>query len=183
MTDIKKLIEQTIVIEGLLRNIEAQDGNIRPEYFSLLNEKFDELQEAYYTVFSPNTLFGESHNEEVAEMAEVVEDKEEVTPPLPQMPAFMDEPQPQQPRVDEVLSIRKAENLSQAFTINDKYRFGRDLYNCDNDKLNNDIKAVQELHSFQQAFDYLMAQNNWDPENQVVQEFLAIISRHFQQQI
>lgn len=102
--------------------------------------------------------------------------------PQPQMPANMHGSQPQPQRVDEVLSQRKAENLSKAFTINDKYRFGRDLYYSNNELMNEQIKAAQDFSNYQQAYDLFVVGNKWNPENPIVQEFMAIISRHFQQQ-
>lgn len=222
MADIKKLIDQTIVIEGLLRNIEAHKNEPHPDYLTQLSLKFEEFQEAYYQAFPPNQLFGENHHEAEAEVVEIVEmDEVEMPqssrptpPPSPQktqMPQqswpnpmasqqpYQPQPipsqkpyQPQsmptgmpgvpsQPRIDEALSRRKAENLSKAFTINDKYRFGQALFYGNNKLMNEQIKAAQNFNNYQQAYDLFVSGNNWDVENPLVKEFMAIVSRHFQQ--
>lgn len=188
MADIKTLIEQTIVIEGLLRNIEAHKDAPHPDYLAQLSLKFEEFQEAYYNAFPPNQSFGEDHHV-VAEVVEVVPmDEPEMRqqprptpPPMYQQP-YIPQPLPQQPRVDEALSRRKAENLSKAFTINDKYRFGQALYYGNNELMNEQIKAAQNFNNYQQAYDLFISSNNWDPENPLVKEFMTIVGRHFQQQ-
>lgn len=194
MADIKQLIELNIIIEGLLRNIEAHKDQPRPDDHTLLSVKFEEFQELYYSVFPPNQIFAEVHHDDVHEIVEAVEIPQYQPQPIPaqqpqptpaQQPQY--QPQPisnpvqQPPRVDEALSRRKAENLSKAFTINDKYRFGQALYYGNNDLMNEQIKVAQNFNNYQQAYDLFVSSNNWDPENPLVKEFMAIVSRHFQQ--
>lgn len=254
MADLKKLIDQTIIIEGLLRNIEAHNSEQTSEYTALLSVKFEEFQEMYYNTFPPVEAFAESHPEVQAEVVEVVEMDEifthqsdcptPVPPPInsrpsqqPYQPAPMPSQQPfqprpipvqqpfqprpipsqqpfqprpissqqpfqpqqvpsqkpyqsmhtgmpgvtPQPRIDEALSRRKAENLSKAFTINDKYRFGQELFYGNNELMNEQIKAAQLFNNYQQAYDLFVSGNNWNPENPLVKEFMGIVSRHFQQ--
>ncbi|MDE7375584.1 MAG: hypothetical protein K2N16_01915, partial [Muribaculaceae bacterium] len=199
----------TIIIEGLLRNIEAHQDEAHPDYLAQLSMKFEEFQEAYYQAFPPNQFYGADHHEAEVELVEVVEmDEVEYNPqpqpmpqpapqpmrsqqpyepkPFPQEPQMPQQPQMtqqpyQQPRVDEALSRRKAENLSKAFTINDKYRFGQALFYGNNELMNEQIKAAQNFNNYQQAYDLFVSGNNWDPENPLVKEFMAIVSRHFQQ--
>lgn len=213
MDDIKQLIELNIIIEGLLRNIEARRSEPRADDLMMLSVKFEEFQELYYSVFPPNQLFAVDQHDEAHEMVEAVE-MEEMISPIPQcetrqdsvpapeqqsqqlyqqpsqpqyqtqyQPQYQPQPiaTPQPPRVDEALSRRKAENLSKAFTINDKYRFGQALYFGNNELMNEQIKAAQNFNNYQQAYDLFVASNNWDPENPLVKEFMTIVSRHFQQ--
>ena len=86
---------------------------------------------------------------------------------------------PNELRVDEMLSRREARNLRKAFTLNDKFRFRRELF-ANNDRLfAQTLNDIQEMTSYDQALIYVAEQLGLDLENDDVADFMLIIQNHF----
>ena len=83
-------------------------------------------------------------------------------------------------KLDEMLSARQSADLSKAFTLNDKYRFRRELFGGSDSDFGNTVSLVSTMESFDEARDYLLRDLCWDPKNEAVEDFLTIIRRHFQ---
>lgn len=82
-------------------------------------------------------------------------------------------------RVDELLSRREARDLKRAFTLNDKFRFRRGLF-AGNDSLFADtLNTLMSMKSFDEATDYLYNDLGWNPEDDDVVDFVAIVKNHF----
>lgn len=83
-------------------------------------------------------------------------------------------------RVDELLQHRiVAGDLRRAFTLNDKYRFRRELFGNSDVALNDALDVVSAMHSFDEAREYFSADLGWDLENDDVKDFLDVIATHF----
>lgn len=86
---------------------------------------------------------------------------------------------PDELRVDEMLSRREAKNLRKAFTLNDKFRFRRELFNNDDVLFLNTLNALQDSADYASAVSYLDSQLHWDMKNEDVRDFLSIVKNHF----
>lgn len=82
-------------------------------------------------------------------------------------------------RVDEMLSRREARNLRKAFTLNDKFRFRRELFGNNDELFGQTLDTLQQMTSYQQAVEYLEHNMGWDVKNEDVADFLSIIKNHF----
>lgn len=82
-------------------------------------------------------------------------------------------------RVDEMLSRREARNLRKAFTLNDKFRFRRELFGNNDELFGQTLDTLQQMSSYQQAVEYLEHNMGWDVKNEDVVDFLSIIKNHF----
>lgn len=82
-------------------------------------------------------------------------------------------------RVDEMLSRREARNLRKAFTLNDKFRFRRELFGNNDELFGQTLDTLQQMSSYQQAVEYLEHNMGWDLKNEDVADFLSIIKNHF----
>ncbi|MDY2916837.1 MAG: hypothetical protein SOT19_03740 [Muribaculaceae bacterium] len=82
-------------------------------------------------------------------------------------------------RLDEMLSRREARTLRKAFTLNDKFRFRRELFNGDDALFGRTLDAIQKEPSYDDAVEYLQEKLNWDINNPDVTDFLAIVRNHF----
>lgn len=82
-------------------------------------------------------------------------------------------------RVDEMLSRREARNLRKAFTLNDKFRFRRELFGNNDELFGQTLDTLQQMSSYQQAVEYLEHNMGWDVKNEDVADFLSIIKNHF----
>ena len=83
-------------------------------------------------------------------------------------------------KLDEMLSARQSADLSKAFTLNDKYRFRRELFGGSDSDFSQTIGLIVQMNSYEEARDYLLHDLCWDSHNEAVEDFLTIIKRHFQ---
>ena len=115
-----------------------------------------------------------------AEDDTVPEPEEEMpTPPIPT--EFPEEDEPSGPlRVDEKLQRSMSKDIRKAFSINDRFRFKRELFAGSDGAMNTAIEHIEMMNSYGNAELYFFSQLGWDRENEVVQDFMAIVKNHFQ---
>lgn len=105
------------------------------------------------------------------------------------------EPEPEQPeadarpevkseakaemRVDEMLTRREARELRKAFTLNDKFRFRRELFNNDNDKFRETLERIERMQSNDEAVAYMTEVLGWNLDDEAPSDFAAIVANHF----
>lgn len=65
------------------------------------------------------------------------------------------------------------------FTINDRYRFKRDLF-CNSDAdFNTTLALVASMDSYDEAEDYFLGELQWNPQRDEVIDFLEILKNYF----
>lgn len=65
------------------------------------------------------------------------------------------------------------------FTINDRYRFKRDLF-CNSDAdFNTTLALVASMDSYDEAEDYFLGELQWNPQREEVMDFLEILKNYF----
>lgn len=81
--------------------------------------------------------------------------------------------------MDVKLAQQNSKDLKKAFTLNDRFRFKRELFgNSDNDFVDA-INLVSAMQSLTEAEEYFYEDLGWDSESEEVQEFMSIIINHF----
>lgn len=105
--------------------------------------------------------------------------------PVPPVPTEFPEEDPQEPsvplRVDEKLQRNLSKDIRKAFSINDRFRFQRELFAGSANALNTAIEHIEVMTSYGNAELYFYSQLNWDRDNEVVKDFMTIVRNHFQQ--
>ena len=114
---------------------------------------------------------------------------EPVPEPAPEPePVVESIPAPQQPqvaepqsvlRVDEQLQRHLSRNLRGALSINDRFRFKRNVFNDSEALMEQTFDRIERMSSEQQARDYLINILHRDENDPDVADFLKIISSHF----
>lgn len=82
-------------------------------------------------------------------------------------------------RMDELLSRREAQDLRRAFTLNDKFRYRRELFDSNDALFADTLNTLSAMHSLDEALDYLYKDMGWNPEDDNVKDFVATITNHF----
>lgn len=82
-------------------------------------------------------------------------------------------------RLDEALASRSARNLRKAFTLNDKFRFRRELFHNDDTAFAQTLDDIQKLDDYQQAETYVADVLHWDSSDEAVADFMSIVKSHF----
>ena len=81
--------------------------------------------------------------------------------------------------LDEAFIRNKAKDLKSAFSLNDTFRFRRELFGNSAADMNDAIDLVNALNSYEEAEDYFINDLGWDAESDEVGEFMEIIRNHF----
>ncbi|MBO7317114.1 MAG: hypothetical protein J6U43_00125 [Bacteroidales bacterium] len=83
--------------------------------------------------------------------------------------------------VGELMSVRQAKELRKAFSLNDRFRFRRELFGNNDVNMNETLNLIDAMSDYNEAVEYLVQDLGWSLDEPVVQEFLQLIERHFKQ--
>ncbi len=201
MTDINRLIRLNIEIEGLLRVLEERHSD---DARSMLAEKFEDyaaLMRAYVGGHEPLGEFATPGTVEVPEpevYEPIVSNENEETavePVVEPVDLEIKEQEAVEPElVDETDAATTAitlgeakgqgasrcagEALLKAFTLNDKFRFRRELFAGDDDDFSSTLVLLAQMPSYEEASDYLFHDLLWDRRDENVQAFMEILKAH-----
>ena len=201
MTDPNSLIRLNIELEGLLRILAARDN---ADARALLEAKFAQYSDLMHLYLAQETPMQSvpapaiepeqpvapepeavPATEPVPEpIYEVASEPEVIVEPEPvpvQEPIIVPEPEPEPiPEPEPAQPTRTAVNtrLLKAFTLNDKFRFRRELFNGDDDDFADTLSLLAHMPSYAEAADYLTNDLLWDTRNPNVEDFLAILKEN-----
>ena len=102
--------------------------------------------------------------------------------PLPPVPTdFPEVVEPAAPiRVDEKLQRDLSKDIRKAFSVNDRFRYQRELFAGSANAMDTAIEHIEMMTSYGNAELYFYSQLHWDREDEVVQDFMNIVRNHFQ---
>ncbi len=163
---------------------EASDGELEPENEPDLETEIDDEAEAEIEAENETTV------EAVIETIEpeTEDDGEPASETLadvlnherPDSLAEHYEKQLAQKRLQNSLAAQRYADFSRALSLNDRFRYQRELFNNNREALSALMSALDTMETWAEAEDYL-ATYQWDEELPVVQEFYAMIEQHFNQ--
>ena len=81
--------------------------------------------------------------------------------------------------LDEAFIRGKSKELHSAFSLNDMFRFRRELFGNSAADMSDAIELVSAMSSYQEAEDYFYNDLGWDSGSEEVEEFMTIIRNHF----
>lgn len=81
-------------------------------------------------------------------------------------------------RLDEKLARQYSRDLRKAFSLNDRFRFRRELFGNSDEKMNEAITAVENMDSMQEAREYFFTRLGLDSSSTDVTDFMAIVEHH-----
>ena len=166
---IDQLITLSVEIEALLRVLR---DNPSPEAKDLLEEKFEQFSQLFYTHIPQ---FGDIKVLKDLNDLNDLNDLKAPAAPAPDPPP----PAPEPIKLDEMLCRREAKDLTRAFTLNDKFRFTRELFDGDKTRFADALNMLMAMRSLDEARDYLAADLAIDPDSEAGADFITIITNHF----
>lgn len=166
---IDQLITLSVEIEALLRVLR---DNPSPEAKDLLEEKFEQFSQLFYTHIPQ---FGDL---KVLKDLNDLNDLNDLKAPADPAPDPTP-PAPEPIKLDEMLCRREAKDLTRAFTLNDKFRFTRELFDGDKTRFADALNMLMAMRSLDEARDYLAADLAIDPDSEAGADFITIITNHF----
>lgn len=188
MTDIDQLIQLNVELEGLLRVVRDRDSI---DARNMLADKIEEYTSAMNAFLNTDIEYTpeaetpvqpaepEQEPEQVAEEPAAVEVKEQE--------AEEPEIEPQAEAAEKAVTTETEHiaetntKLLKAFTLNDRFRFRRELFAGDDADFSETLKLLADMESYSEACDYLYNDMMWNRTDPNVVDFMAIVAANMPQ--
>ncbi|MDE5688449.1 MAG: hypothetical protein K2I18_07490 [Paramuribaculum sp.] len=187
--NLDELLELTLEMEGLISLMIKREDMTPPSVSSILGRKaarFNELIESVVTVAEPRPVASQQvvdlQPEIIAEPEETVEEheiadaveleqKEDAEP-------MAEEPQREHKPMDESV-VANCPERKLVFTLNDRFRFRRNLFDGSDEEFNGTLKILGGMSSMDEVSDYLFNDLCLDADNPEVQAFVEALAPQF----
>ncbi len=70
-------------------------------------------------------------------------------------------------------------DMYKAFTLNDKFRFRRELFSGNDAEFKDALNVVKGMGSMDEVEDYFYNDLCWDPDSDIVKDFIAVVAEFF----
>ena len=77
--------------------------------------------------------------------------------------------------LNEVIQKKFLADFRKAFSLNDRFRFRRELFGGDEGRMNEAISDLNELQSFEESITYLDKKLKWNVEDEAVADFIKLM--------
>ena len=82
-------------------------------------------------------------------------------------------------RLDEALQRNMSKDLRHAFSLNDRFRYRRELFGNSDSVMNDTLNLIDSMSTFDEAEDYFYNDLEWEHDSPEVADFMVIIKNHF----
>ncbi|MCH5326431.1 MAG: hypothetical protein J1E29_04410 [Duncaniella sp.] len=172
INDFSSLLKLIYELEGLLLLADTRRDDIPAEVLALITEKTALLN-------SGIAQLAPSEPEPVA--PDVDTDPAPMPAPAPvpaAQPENIAEPEPVR-TLDERIAHDRAADITKAFTLNDKFRFRRELFHNSDAEFVETLDIIAAMTDFSEEEEYFYDDLCWDASSPDVKAFMEIVSRHF----
>lgn len=180
ISNLDEKLNLTFEIEGLLILARERGDSTPDEVFDMLRLKIAQLSGSET---GERGICNDSENEEdaVAESVSFEEKADADNEPVSEIaiPPVELVAEPVSIRLDEKLARDGARDIRKAFTLNDRFRFRRELFSNSESRLNESLDIIAAMSSFDEAEDYFYNDLCWDRESDDVKDFMMIVANHF----
>lgn len=140
-----------------------------------ISRQLQELARRLETIAAAQACVPESPEEEEVPEAQVIpapaEAEVEAAPVIEEAEPVAEEAEPS--------SVPSAETVEIRFTLNDRYRFLRELFGGSAERMNAVVAEAALLHSAEQTAAYLTDSIGWDLEAPTEHDFYLAVTAHF----
>jgi hypothetical protein len=81
--------------------------------------------------------------------------------------------------LNDLLEKNNLSDFRKAFSLNDRFRFRRELFGGDEERMNKAINELNELHSYEDSISYLNDELKWNIEDAAVADFIKLLEKRF----
>lgn len=79
----------------------------------------------------------------------------------------------------ELIEKKRLADFRKAFNLNDRFRFRKELFGGDENKMNQAIEAINTIETLNDALAYLELNFNWNREDEPVKEFITLLEKRY----
>lgn len=81
--------------------------------------------------------------------------------------------------LNEVIEKKSLTDFRRAISLNDWFRFKRDLFKGNEEAINATIQALNGTSSYEEAIAYLNGHTQWDPDDPTAADFIKLLEKRF----
>ena len=81
--------------------------------------------------------------------------------------------------LNDILERKNLSDFRKAFSLNDRFRFRRELFGGNEDKMNQAINDLNDITSYEGSVEYLYNVLKWNIEDESVTDFLKLLEKRF----
>lgn len=81
--------------------------------------------------------------------------------------------------LSDILEKKNLSDFRKAFSLNDRFRFRRELFGGNEEKMNKAITDLNEIHSYEDSVTYLNNELKWNIEDEAVADFIKLLEKRF----
>lgn len=81
--------------------------------------------------------------------------------------------------LNDLLEKKNLSDFRKAFSLNDRFRFRRELFGGDEARMNKAISDLNDLHSYEESVAYLNNELKWNIEDEAVADFIKLLEKRF----
>lgn len=81
--------------------------------------------------------------------------------------------------LNDILEKQNLSDFRKAFSLNDRFRFRRELFGGDEERMNRAINDLNDLHSYEESISYLHNELKWNIEDVAVADFIKLLEKRF----
>lgn len=115
----------------------------------------------------------------IMEETPIVEEEKRISETRQQPVITFDQTIPHTVSLNEILEKQILTDFRKAFSLNDRFRFRRELFGGDENKMNKAISDLNEILSYEESVAYLDKELKWNIENEAVADFLKLLEKRF----
>ena len=175
-----------------MREAEIYPASLLNQIFTLnlgFLEKLHALEEAQVQLLreqmAEHQRLIDSINRSGVAMAEPEVKAVDVEPVLE--PETRPEPKPEEPvmpkaskiSLNDVIEKKSLTDFRKAISLNDWFRFKRDLFKGNEEAINATVQALNGIGSYEEAIAYLNEHARWDPDDPTAADFIKLLEKRF----
>ncbi|RHJ82385.1 hypothetical protein [Parabacteroides sp. AM08-6] len=81
--------------------------------------------------------------------------------------------------LNDILEKKNLSDFRKAFSLNDRFRFRRELFGGDEGRMNKAINDLNNIHSYEDSITYLNNELKWNIEDEAVADFIKLLEKRF----
>lgn len=79
----------------------------------------------------------------------------------------------------DILEKKNLSDFRKAFSLNDRFRFRRDLFHGNENVMNRVVSDLNDLHTLAESKEYIQSQLQWDMNDESVKDFIQLLEKRF----
>ncbi len=81
--------------------------------------------------------------------------------------------------LNDLLEKKNLSDFRKAFSLNDRFRFRRELFGGDEARMSKAINDLNDLHTYEESVAYLNNELKWNMEDEAVADFIKLLEKRF----